>query len=317
MKIYVGIAGLGPSHRARLNSTLVGHEVIHGDELAGLERRPAAVAAAEVVFANVPPAWLAAAPGLRWVQLDSAGVDAYLGLNTNRPGAPVVLTNLRNFYGEAVAEAALAGILAWYRQLPRLLAAQSESRWIKTEVEPDIGRLHGASVIILGAGAIGGAIAPLLRAFGCDVRFFARHSPVATWHTLADLDAALPAADLVISTLPHSPETVGLLDGARLARLKPTALLVNVGRGSTLDEVALVRALEAGRLAGAVLDVTAVEPLPVSSALWRHPRVLLTQHTGGRFPGETDAKITRFLENFARFSRGEVLPAAVDLSRGY
>jgi phosphoglycerate dehydrogenase-like enzyme len=317
MKIYVAIAGLDSTLRARLAMALAGHEIVIGDTLASDELRRQAVAGAQVVFANVPPAWLRAAPRLRWVQLDSAGVDAYLGLNAGRAGAPVTLTNLRDFYGRAVAEAALAGILAHLRQLPRLLAAQRESRWIKTEVEPDIGRLHEASVIILGAGAIGRCLQTLLGAFECEVRFFARRAPKAALHTLAELDAALPEADLVINTLPHTPETTGLLDAARLARLKPSALLVNVGRGSALDENALLEALDAGRLAGAVLDVTAIEPLPVGSGLWRHPRVLLTQHTGGRFPGETAAKVGRFLENFARFARGEPLPTAVDLVRGY
>ena len=317
MKIYVAIAGLDSTLRARLAAALAGHAIVFGDTLASDELRRQAVAAAQVVFANVPPAWLLAAPHLRWVQLDSAGVDAYLGLNTGGAGPPVTVTNLRDFYGRAVAEAALAGILAHYRQLPRLLAAQRESKWIKTEVEPAIGRLHEASVIILGAGAIGRCLQTLLRAFECEVRFFARRAPIAAWHSLAELDAALPVADLVINTLPHTPETTGLFDAARLARMKSAALLVNVGRGSALDEDALLRALDAGGLAGAVLDVTAIEPLPVASGLWRHPRVLLTQHTGGRFPGETAAKVGRFLENFARFSSGEPLPTAVDLSRGY
>ena len=316
MTIYVGIAGLDAALKARITGALVGHDTVFADTLGSDDLRRAAVAAAHIVFANVPPAWLAAAPQLRWVLLDSAGIDAYLGLNAGRT-APVALTNLRDFYGRAVAEAALAGILAYYRQLPRLLAAQRESKWIKPEVEPDIGRLHEASVILLGAGAIGQSLAKVLRGFDCDVRFFARRAPEAVLHTTAELDAALPAADLVINSLPHTPETIGLLNAARLARLKSSALLVNVGRGSTLDETALVAALDAGRLLGAVLDVTAIEPLPVVSPLWRHPRVLLTQHTGGRFPGETAAKVTRFLENYGRFSRGEALPTAVDVSRGY
>ena len=317
MQIYVGIAGLDASLRQRLTDALAGHAIVFGDALASDEARRSAVAAAEIVFANVPPSWLVAATQLRWVQLDSAGFDAYLGLNHGRAGPPVVLTNLRDFYGRAVAEAALAGILAHYRQLPRLVLAQREVRWIKTEVEPDIRALDGAAVIVLGAGAIGQRIGVLLQAFGCNVRFFARRSPTATLHSRADLDSALPAADIVINALPHTPETTGLLDAARLARMKPTGLLVNVGRGSALDEGALVEALDAGRLAGAYLDVTAIEPVPATSPLWRHPRVLLSQHTGGRFPGETAAKVERFLENFARFHRGESLPGAVDLSRGY
>jgi len=316
MKLYVGVAGLDAALKLRITGALAGHDVVFADTLGNDELRRAAVASAHIVFANVPPAWLAAAPQLRWVQLDSAGIDAYLGLNTGRP-TPVALTNLRDFYGRAVAEAAIAGILAYYRQLPRLLAAQRERKWVKNEVEPDIGRLHDASVILLGAGAIGQALAKVLRGFDCDVRFFARRAPEAAVRTTAELDAALPTADLVISSLPHTPETIGLLNAERLARFKSSALLVNVGRGSTVDEAALVAALDAGRLLGAVLDVTAIEPLPVTSPLWLHPKVVLTQHTGGRFPGETAAKVTRFLENYGRFSRGEALPTAVDLGRGY
>jgi glyoxylate/hydroxypyruvate reductase A len=157
----------------------------------------------------------------------------------------------------------------------------------------------------------------LLAAFECAVSGYARSSPQAQLHSLPELDAALPAADLIINTLPHTPETQGLLGRERLERFAPHALLVNVGRGSAVDEAALVEALNANRLGGAVLDVTAIEPLPESSPLWTHPRVILTQHTGGRFPREADAKIDVFLANYARFSRGETLGEAVDASRGY
>jgi phosphoglycerate dehydrogenase-like enzyme len=108
-----------------------------------------------------------------------------------------------------------------------------------------------------------------------------------------------------------------LLDHARLARLKRDAVVCNVGRGSTLDETALVALLDSGHLGGAVLDVTAIEPLPEVSPLWRHPKVVLTQHTGGRFPGETDRKLDVFLANFARFERGEPLASLVQTDRGY
>jgi glyoxylate/hydroxypyruvate reductase len=272
------------------------------------------------VFGNVPVAWLIAARNLRWVQLDSAGVDAYLKVNSARAGgAPVAITNLQDFYGRAVGEAALAGILACYRQLPRLLVAQRDARWIKRELEDAaaIGQLHGARVVILGAGAIGRKIAALLRPFEGEVRLFARTAPDAALRNRAELDAALPDADVVINTLPHTPDTIGLINRERLARFKPTALFVNMGRGSVLDEPALVEALDAGRLGGAVLDVTSVEPLPADHPMWAHPRIILTQHTGGRFPGESAAKVSRFLENFARFGRGEPLLGALDPARGY
>jgi phosphoglycerate dehydrogenase-like enzyme len=320
MKIYIAVVGLDPEQKARLNSALRGHDVRYRDTFADDAARQAAVAEAEVVFGNVPAAWLVPARHLRWVQLDSAGVDAYLRLNTARPaGTPVAVTNLRDFYGTAVAEAALAGILAFYRQLPRLLVAQRDTRWIKRELEEagSIRQLHGARVVILGAGAIGRKIAALLRPFEGEIRFFARTAPDATLRNRAELDAALPDADIVINTLPHTPDTIGLIDRERLARFRPTALLVNLGRGSVVDEAALVAALDAGRLGGAVLDVTSVEPLPANSPMWAHPRIILTQHTGGRFPGESAAKVSRFLENFSRFVRAEPLSGALDAPRGY
>lgn len=319
MKIFVAVARLDVEQRNRIETALSEHEVRYRDKLPNDAASQSAVAESEIVFGNVPAAWLIPAPNLRWVQLDSAGVDAYLKLNRQREGQPVTITNLQDFYGTAVAEATVAGILASFRQLPRLLVAQHEGRWIKHEIEgaAAIRQLSGARIIILGAGAIGRKIESLLRPFTNEIRFFARTSPVATLHRVAELDAALPEADVVINTLPHTPETIGLIGRERLRHFHPAALLVNMGRGSVLDEGALLEALDAGRLGGAVLDVTNVEPLPVGNPLWSHPRVLLTQHTGGRFPRETAGKVSRFLENFGRFSRGEPLTGILDAARGY
>lgn len=316
MNVCIMVAGLGKTHVARLRAALRGHQVTFGAALPEIEKR-AAVAAAEIVFGNVPAAWLDAAPRLRWMQLDSAGVDAFLAINRTARAAPVQLTNLAGFYDRAVAEAALAGILAFYRQLPRLLAAQPRARWIKTEVEPAIRALDGQRVVILGAGAIARRLAQLLAAFEARVCFYARTPGPGKITTLRELNTELRRADLLINTLPHTPATIGFLNRTRLARLKRGAVVCNVGRGSTLDETALVTLLDSGHLGGAVLDVTAVEPLPSTSPLWRHSKVLLTQHTGGRFPGETDRKIDVFLDNLARFTRGAPLRNAVETARGY
>lgn len=317
MKIFVAVTGLTAAHKERLARALAGHGVGFSDQFATLEAQRASVAMAEIVFGNVPADWLSNAPALQWVQLDSAGVDAWVRLNATRSGSPVVITNLRDFYSRAVSEAALAGILAFYRQLPLLLEAQREHRWVKPVVEPRIGQLHGARALVLGTGGIGRRLMDLLAAFECEVHGFARSSSHAQLHSLAELESALPTQDLVINTLPHTPGTQGLIGRALLARFAPHALLVNVGRGSAVDETALIDALQANRLGGAVLDVTAIEPLPESSPLWAHPRVILTQHTGGRFPRETDAKIDVFLAHFARFQRGESPGEAVDANRGY
>ena len=316
MNLCIAVPGLTVAQRSRLEAALAAHTLTFCAEFPEFEKR-AAVATAHVIFGNVPAAWLSAAAGLRWVQLESAGVDAYLGLNATPRAASVVLTNLAGFYDRAVAEAALAGILAFYRQLPRLLVAQPAARWIKSEVEPAIRALAGQRVLLLGAGGIARRLARVLAAFDAEVQFFSRTARTGALATPAELDTALATTDLLINTLPHTPATIGFLDHARLARLKRDAVVVNVGRGSTLDEVALLSLLDAGQLGGAVLDVTAIEPLPVGSPLWRHPRVLLTQHTGGRFPGETDRKIDVFLANVTRFERGEPLHSGVDVTRGY
>ena len=316
MNLCIAVPGLTAAQRSRLEAALAAHTLTFCAEFPEFEKR-AAVATAHVIFGNVPAAWLSAAAGLRWVQLESAGVDAYLGLNATPRAASVVLTNLAGFYDRAVAEAALAGILAFYRQLPRLLVAQPAARWIKSEVEPAIRALGSQRVLLLGAGGIARRLARVLAAFDAEVQFFSRTARTGALATPAELDTALATTDLLINTLPHTPATIGFLDHARLARLKRDAVVVNVGRGSTLDEVALLALLDAGHLGGAVLDVTAIEPLPVGSPLWRHPRVLLTQHTGGRFPGETDRKIDVFLANVTRFERGEPLHSGVDVTRGY
>ena len=316
MNICIAVPGLSSVQRQRLLTALSSYTVTLWADLPEAEKR-ATLAAAQIVFGNVPASWLAASADLRWVQLESAGVDAYLGINDPPRAVPAQLTHLSGFFDRAVAEATLAGILGLYRQLPRLLLAQPQSAWIKAEVEPGIRALDGQRVLLLGAGGIARRIARLLRAFDAEVQFFARTPGADSLTTPAELDLALGTTDLLINTLPHTSATIGFLNHARLARLKPDAVVCNVGRGSTLDESALVEHLESGHLGGAVLDVTAIEPLPVASPLWRHPKVLLTQHTGGRFPCESDRKIDVFLANLARYERGEALHGPVNSKRGY
>jgi len=316
MNICVALNGLGDSQKDRLQSALSGHSARFCAELPAAEKR-AAVANAAIVVGNLPAAWLDAATELRWVQLDSAGVDAYLAINAVKRATPVVLTNLCGFFDRAVAEAVMAGVLAFYRQLPRLIHAQPETRWIKTDVEPDIRALDGQRVLVLGAGGIARRLERLLGAFDAHVQLFSRTVRPGMLSTPAELNAALGTTDLLINTLPHTPATIGFLNRDRLELLRRGAVVVNAGRGSALDESALVDLLNRGQLGGAVLDVTATEPLPPASPLWLHPMVLLTQHTGGRFPGEIDRKLDVFLANLARFERGEPLQCMVDTTRGY
>jgi glyoxylate/hydroxypyruvate reductase len=313
MNVYIAATDLDSTHEQRLITALKNHHLEFDRRLPQDQARRQSVAAADVIFGNPPAAWLPQAPRLQWLQLDTAGWESYKGLNASRAGAPARLTNLSGFFGRAVSETALAGILSYFRQLPRLIAAQAQQKWIRAEISPHVAHLHDQRVTILGAGDIGQRLAALLRPFGGEIRFFARRTAGAQLRTTADLDAALPTTQILINTLPHSEQTAGLLDQSRLARLEPGALFVNVGRGSVVAETDLLAALGDGTLAGAVLDVTEVEPLPAESPLWTHPRVLLTQHTGGRFKGESDAKVDFFINNFSRFASGESLRGLIHL----
>jgi glyoxylate/hydroxypyruvate reductase A len=267
---------------------------------------------AEVVLGNVPVAWLAAgAPaGLRFWQIDSAGFERYAGLQLACPVA-----NVGDFFAWPCAETMVAGILGLYRHIPELAVLQAEQRWVGAPIRTRQGLLRGKRVIILGAGAIGLAVRQQLTGFGCPVQLLARRSPEAQLHSREELLAALPDTDVVVNCLPGSAQ--GFFSAELINTMPPGSLYASVGRGNTTDEPALIAALQAGRLGGAVLDVTATEPLPPDSPLWTLPNVLLTQHTGGGQPFEDEGKVEILLRNLQHLRRGEPLENLVDLTRGY
>ncbi|HEY8719687.1 phosphoglycerate dehydrogenase [Pengzhenrongella sp.] len=247
-----------------------------------------------VVWAN-PAAQLADCAArltrLRWVQTLAAGPDAVLGAGF----APdVVITSGRSLHDGPVAEHTLALVLAAARRLHLLVRAQDAHRWAGElgGVQParpsdSFRTLAGARVLVWGFGSIAQELAPHLALLGAEVTGVARSAderggfPVIATD---DLDAALPQADLLITILPGTPENYRAVSAERLALLPRHAWVVNVGRGSTLDEAALVAALRAGRLGGAALDVFETEPLPADSALWDEPNVIVSPHAAGGRP---------------------------------
>ncbi|TPG72209.1 D-2-hydroxyacid dehydrogenase [Hymenobacter nivis] len=312
MRLFI-YSPLSPAARTYLHQHLpAGHTVTYNADVPA-EQQAAAFQQAEAVLGNVPPAWLAAgAPaGLRFWQIDSAGFERYRGVQL---GVPVA--NMGDFFAWPCAETMVAGLLALYRHLPELAVFQAEKRWVGGAfVRNRAGLLRGKRVIILGAGAIALAIRQQLSGFGCPVQLLARTSPSAELHSVDELKAALPEADIVINTLPGSAD--GFFSADLVGALRPGSIYASVGRGNTTDEPALLGALQAGRLGGAVLDVTATEPLPAASPLWALPNVLLTQHTAGGQPLEDEGKVDTFLANLAHFQAGEPLENLVDLARGY
>jgi len=273
--------------------------------------------ASQVAFGQVPPRWLDGATQLEWLQLDSVGFDPYLGYDLDGRDQPLVMTNLRDLFSVPVAETVLAGLLALYRGIDPLQAARPQQDWCRGHVRSTLRCLSGANVLLAGYGSIGQAMDRIFKAMGCTVTAFARTNPEAQLHTVEALDQALPDADVVCLSLPETDQTAGLFDAQRLAKLRDSAVLVNVGRAGVVDEAALVDALNQRRLAGAVLDVTQAEPLPEGDPLWSTPNTILTQHTGGGFMSERQDKVTLFLENFERYRSGESLNNTIQLKRGY
>ncbi len=266
---------------------------------------------ATVLFGNPPREWLAQRlPNLQLWQLDSAGFDRYQGLGVTAPVA-----NMGDYFAWPCAETMVAGLLALYRALPELVRLQAEQRWVGAPIRGRMGLLRGKRVVILGAGTIGQAVQQQLSGFGCAVQLLARTNPQAQLRSREELAAALPTTDIVVNCLPGSARNFFSAD--LLAALPPHSLYASVGRGNTTDEPALIAALQAGHLGGAVLDVTASEPLPPGHPLWSLPNVLLTQHTGGGQPEEAAGKVAQLLRNLRRLQTGQPLENQVELQRGY
>jgi phosphoglycerate dehydrogenase-like enzyme len=250
------------------------------------------------------------APRLRFIQSISAGTDQFdLSLLLSRG---IRLASAQGANERAVAEHAMALILALVRQLPQARDNQAKSFWRgmiadRTRREDELG---GKLLLIVGLGRIGSRLAHLAKAF--DMRVIGLRRSSAANDSAADsvlgmdhFGEALGQADVLALTCPLTPETRGLIGAEALARCKPGTLLINVARGPVVDEPALVQALQAGRLAGAGLDCFTEEPLPPTSALWRMEQVLITPHTAGETRRYEANVVDLLLDNVGRLHRGE------------
>lgn len=260
---------------------------------------------------------LAVMPKLRWIQWPWAGVEALTGFS--RLKDDVVVTNTSGVFGSQGAEHALALMLAFARRLHLYVRQQERAVW---KTAGPCREVRDSTVLVLGLGDIGSEVAARAKALGAHVigvkRSVAGKPPfVDELIGPDDVDKVIGKADFVVNALPLTRETERFVSAERIAAMKRGAVFVNVGRGATVDEEALVRALEGGHLDGAGLDVTEREPLPADHPLWRLPNVILTCHTMGLSPKKEDRREKLIRDNLSRFLAGEPLMNVVDRRRGY
>jgi len=288
----------------------------------------------ELLAAEIPDAdifvgyWLkpeqfAQARKLKWIHSTSAGVSHLMYPGLCNSG--VLVTNSSGIFSAPMAEHTMGLLIALARNFPDTLRYQERRQWAQQELwdKPQgLEELNGQLLLILGFGSIGRELARLARAFGMRIWGVTRSGEGD--RTLAEkilppsrLDEALPEADYVVIAAPETPDTRQLVGAAQIARMKARARVVNIARGSLLDEAALVRALEAGALAGAALDVTTDEPLPPESPLWSAPNLLLTPHTSAASQRLWERQTALVVELLDRWFDGKELFNRVDFSRGY
>ena len=263
---------------------------------------------------QLPAAW-PRLERLRWIQSASAGVDHLLFPELVR--SEVVVTNARGVFDDAIAEWVVGMLLAFSTDTMRTLALQREARWEHRRTR----RLAGSRLVVVGPGPIGRSVARLARALGLEVAAVGRTARIdedlGVVAPIERLHEVLATADHVVNALPLTPATAGLFDAAAFVAMPATSTFVNVGRGGTVDEPALVDALRAGGISAAALDVFAEEPLPAHSPLWSMPNVEVSPHMCGDFVGWERAAVAVFVDNARRWVRDEPLRNLVDKRLGF
>lgn len=274
----------------------------------------------EVLFGHPVPALLRQASQLKWLCSDYAGVEKYLD-DAVWPRPDCLLSNASGAYGPTISEHILMVLLMLLRRMPEYQADLCQRQWT---FHTPIRSIIGSHVVMLGTGDIGSHTARRLKALGASVTGVCRSGrskePVFDRVVpIQELDSVLPSADALVMALPSTPETEGVLSRERIALLPERAYVVNVGRGSAIDQNALVEALMQRKLAGAALDVMTPEPLPADDPLWDCPNTIITPHVSGNMSlGLTcDIDVDMFCADLARYAAGEPLANLVDRIRGY
>ncbi|MEO7002962.1 MAG: D-2-hydroxyacid dehydrogenase [Ktedonobacterales bacterium] len=281
----------------------------------------------EIICTVHPPDdLLTLVPQLRWLALASAGAEHILRMELTRPEHGLIITTANGVHAVPISEFVFSAMLLWMRHWPRMLDDQRQTLWPRGAAYDALtgDELDGATLGVIGVGAIGRRVAQLAHAFGMRVvatrRSSAPQAPdpdVDQWVSVDRLQDLLEQADVVAICVPSTPQTHHLIDATRLHQMKRSALLINIARGDAVDEDALIAALQDGTIAGAALDVFAHEPLPAESPLWKLPNVILSPHVSGMTNRYGKRLTDLLLDNLARYRTGQPLRNVVDRARGY
>jgi len=274
----------------------------------------------EISVCSFPTDLLSKGSNLRWHQAWGAGVDWILRY-PKLAESDLIITNASGVHAIPISEHIMAFLLAFARNIPDQIRSQANGKWRSPRWE-SIFELAGKNMLLIGVGAIGAHTAPIASAFGITVTGIRRNPgknvpDITTMYGPERLHECLPEADFVVLTVPLTDETRGIIGEEEFRLMKPSAHIINIGRGGTIQQDAMIRALQEGWIAGAGLDVTDPEPLPESSPLWSMENVIITAHYSGRTPNYTERALAIFLDNLERYVTGKPLINVIDKRLGY
>ena len=315
MKILITVP-FTEEQEKRLRAQMPGAEYMFTTRVKASDKQ---IREADVILGNLPVARLAQAANLKWLQLNSSGADAYAAEGALAP--EVILTNATGAYGLAISEHLLAATFFLKKKLGLYFMNQKNREW---KDEGQVTAISGSRTLVIGLGSIGGDYARKMALLGSRVVGIRRTKAECPDYleeigTFEDIDRFLPEADIVALALPNTPQTYHIMNEERLSGMKRGSILLNVGRGTAIDQDTLVKVLRNGPLAGASIDVTDPEPLPADHPLWRCENLLLTPHIAGDYHlQETlDQIVELFIDNLGRYAKGRELKNPVDKKTGY
>ena len=265
----------------------------------------------EIVFGNIPSDWVNQSNKIKWLQLESTGFAEYSNVKKKFLNKDVIITNLKSFFARQVAQTIMAGIFSFYRGLDTFTLLKKEKKWIGDPIRAKLEILNDKNILFFGKGSINQEIAKYLKVFNCKYSFIDSNSKESFFIK------KLKKAEIVICALPGIAKTKMLFNKRMISYLSKKTILVNVGRGNLIDEKYLIKKLKSNFLKGAILDVTAEEPLRKNNPLWSCPNLILTQHTGGGYKDEMVDKINFFLDNLQKYLKKSKVLNRINPSKGY